>query len=224
MTATDERSAEAAPPRGRLTVVLFAVIAVCVAAVAVAGGYLWGSGGSSGSVPSATSVDAGFARDMSTHHTQAVTMATYERDNTSNKTLHLLAYDIETSQQFQIGQMQGWLDAWGLSRTSTQPQMAWMAGHMHPATDGLMPGMATPDQMDELLAARGTAEDILFLQLMIHHHQGGIAMAKYAAQHAREDYVRTLAQSMATAQTNEIIQMEALLRQMGGTPLPAPAG
>ena len=63
--------------------------------------------------PSTTSVDAGFARDMSTHHTQAVTMATYERDNTTDKGLRLLAYDIETQQQFQIGEMQGWLDSGG---------------------------------------------------------------------------------------------------------------
>jgi uncharacterized protein (DUF305 family) len=223
VTATDERVA-AAPSRGRTTVVLLAVIAVCVAAVAVAGGYLWGSNGTSSSAaPSTTSVDAGFARDMSTHHTQAVTMATYERDDTTDKALRLLAYDIETQQQFQIGQMQGWLDSWGLSRSTTQSQMAWMNGHEHLTSDGLMPGMATPDQMSRLLSLRGTAQDVLFLQLMIHHHQGGVAMANYAAQNAGEDYVRTLAQSVATAQTNEIIQMEGLLRQLGGTPLPPPA-
>ena len=43
-------------------------------------------------------------------------MAGYERDHTTNASLKLLAYDIETSQQFQVGQMQGWLDVWGLSR------------------------------------------------------------------------------------------------------------
>jgi uncharacterized protein (DUF305 family) len=160
---------------------------------------------------------------MSTHHTQAVTMANYERDHTTSKSLRLLAYDIETSQQFQIGQMQGWLDVWGLSRTSTQPQMKWMAGHEHLTSDGLMPGMATPARMDKLLSSRGTALDILFLQLMIHHHQGGVVMANYGAQHATQDEVRTLAESIATAQTNEIVQMEALLRQLGGTPLPPPS-
>jgi uncharacterized protein (DUF305 family) len=225
MTAVEDRVEQTASPgRGRLTVVLLAVIAICLAAVAVAGGYLWGSSSDSPAAsPSTTSIDAGFARDMSTHHTQAVTMANYERDNTNSKSLHLLAYDIETSQQFQIGEMQGWLDVWGLNRSTTQPAMAWMAGHLHVESDGLMPGMATPDQVTKLLSSHGTALDILFLQLMIHHHQGGIAMARYAAQHASEDYVRTLAQSIATAQTNEIIQMEAQLRQLGGAPLPAPS-
>lgn len=223
MTAVEDRVAGISPARGRLTVVLLVVIAVCLAAVAVAGGFLWGStGDSAASAPSTTSVDAGFARDMSTHHTQAVIMAGYERDNTSSRSLRLLAYDIETSQQSQIGEMQGWLDAWGLSRTSTRPEMAWMAGHMHMAASGLMPGMATPDQVTRLESLHGTALDILFLQLMIHHHQGGIEMANYAAQHASEDYVRTMAQSIATAQTNEIIVMEKALRQLGSSPLPAP--
>jgi uncharacterized protein (DUF305 family) len=224
-SATDHIADTAQPPApARLRVVLLAVIAVCLAAVAVAGGYLWGSRGDpTASAPSTTSVDAGFARDMSTHHTQAVTMANYERDNTTSKSLRLLAYDIETSQQFQIGQMQGWLDVWGLSRSTSQQPMAWMAGHEHLTADGLMPGMATPDQIDKLLASHGTALDILFLQLMIHHHQGGVVMANYTVQHATQDEVRTLAQSIATAQTNEIVQMEALLRQLGGTPLPPPS-
>ncbi len=47
---------------------------------------------------------------MSTHHGQAVTMASYERDNTSDPALKVLAYDIEGQQSFQIGEMQGWLD------------------------------------------------------------------------------------------------------------------
>lgn len=225
MTVTEDRTAEAGQPvRSRLATVLLAIIAACLAAVAVAGGYLWGSSGDTqAATPSTTSVDAGFARDMSTHHTQAVTMANYERDHTSDKNLYLIAYDIETSQQFQIGQLQGWLDAWGLNRSTTQPQMSWMAGHAHLAADGLMPGMATPAQMKKLLSSHGKALDLLFLQLMIRHHQGGIVMADYAAQHASEGYVRTLAQSMATAQTNEVVTMEALLRKLGGSPLPAPS-
>ena len=66
---------------------------------------------------SASSVDAGFARDMSTHHTQAVVMAGYVRLHTTNASVLLLANDIYDEQTFQIGQMQGWLDSWGLTRS-----------------------------------------------------------------------------------------------------------
>ena len=214
---------EGAPRTRRpLLVVLGVVAALALLVGAVAVGYAWGNSGSSSSAPSSTSVDAGFARDMSTHHQQAITMAGYTRDHTDDPALKLLAYDIETGQLFQVGEMQGWLDAWGLSRNSTNP-MAWMAGHGHVQSDGLMPGMASPAQMQQLQSSQGKALDILFLQLMIHHHQGGIPMAQYAQQHASTQYVRDLAQSMINAQSAEVVQMEQMLRAMGGTPLPPPA-
>jgi uncharacterized protein (DUF305 family) len=77
--------------------------------------------------------------------------------------------------------------------------------------------------MTTLLSLHGKALDLLFLQLMIHHHQGGVVMANYAATHASESYVRDAANSMYIAQSSEIVQMEQLLRQLGGTPLPPPA-
>jgi uncharacterized protein (DUF305 family) len=212
------------PPRPALFRVLIAVIVVALLAVAVAGGYVWGNSGSSGgaSVPSDSSVDVGFARDMSTHHEQAVLMANYERDNTTDPGLHILALDIETEQEFQIGEMQGWLDTWGYGRQTSNPQMAWMAGHDHLAADGLMPGVATPAEITKLEGLHGKALDIYFLQLMIRHHQGGIPMAQYAEDHATVGYVRALASSMVAAQSGEVVQMEQLLRRLGGSPLPAP--
>jgi uncharacterized protein (DUF305 family) len=203
----------------RVVLIAIASVAVLVAAVVVA--YNAAPDGSSASSPSVNSVDAGFARDMSTHHLQAVEMAGYTRDNTDNPAIKVLAYDIESSQNFQVGEMQGWLDTWGLSRTGPK-EMSWMIGHsLEP--DGLMPGMAKPAQMSTLLASHGKALNILFLQLMIHHHQGGVVMAQYAADHAETSYVRDLAQAMYSNQSNEIVQMEQLLRQLGGTPLPPPA-
>jgi uncharacterized protein (DUF305 family) len=216
-------TATPAPGSGGLRVALVAVIAVAVLVLAVTTGWLVRGGSSASSAPRTSSVDAGFARDMAAHHVQAVTMAGYERDNTSNADLKILAFDIETSQEFQVGEMQGWLDDWGLSRNSTDP-MAWM-GHSHMAMGpgGLMPGMATPSQMTELETLHGKALDIMFLQLMIRHHQGGVPMAKYAASHAREPFVQQLAGHMAVLQGSEIVQMEQMLRQLGGTTLPPPS-
>lgn len=224
MTTEQLDSVETGPPRTRRPVVLLVAL-IAVAALVIAGTAGWlignGSSGSNGTVRE-SSVDAGFARDMSTHHTQATVMAGYTRDHTSDPAIKLLAYDIETEQYFQIGEMQGWLDSWGLSRSSSVPVMAWMAGHDHVEADGLMPGMATQAQMNKLETLTGKQLDIFFLQLMIHHHQGGLPMAQYAAQHATLPYVRNLAAKMYQAQSNEVIQMEQLLRQRGAVPLPAP--
>jgi uncharacterized protein (DUF305 family) len=103
--------------------------------------------------------------------------------------------------------------------------MAWMGSshHMASMTEGaLMPGMATPAEMTKLESLHGNALDVFFLQLMIRHHQGGLPMARYAAAHAQHDYVRTLAGAVVAGQTSEIITMERLLRQLGGSPLAPP--
>jgi uncharacterized protein (DUF305 family) len=200
------------------------IVAIAVALLALAGtaGWLIGNGSSSGpSGPSA--VDVGFAQDMATHHVQAITMAAYERDNTTDSALKVLAFDIESSQNFQVGEMQGWLDEWGKSRNNPQP-MAWMGDqHMVMGAGGLMPGMATPAQMNKLESLHGKALDVLFLQLMIHHHQGGLPMARYAVAHAKDASVRTLAGAMISAQSAEIIQMEQTLRALGASSLPPPS-
>jgi uncharacterized protein (DUF305 family) len=220
-SSPEEDSADGTGSGRTLRLVLIAVVAVAALVSAGAAGWLGGHSSASGSVPDG-SVDAGFARDMSIHHQQAVVMAGFERDHTSDADLKLLAYNIEDTQSFEIGQMQGWLDTWGLVRSTTRPQMQWMAGHGHLASDGLMPGMATADQMDHLQSLHGTALDIDFLQLMIRHHQGGIPMEQYVVDHAKKSYVRNLAQAMKTAQSGEIIQMEQSLRKLGGSPLPPP--
>jgi uncharacterized protein (DUF305 family) len=220
------------PPPGarRLTLALVTVLAVAVTVIAVAGGYYWGSRGtssSSTSLPKADSVDAGFARDMATHHQQAVTMAAYVRDTSTDPAIVTLAYDIESSQSVQMGEMIGWLSEWGISRTSGTP-MDWMPSSMSGmdmtvGSDGaLMPGMATAAQMTELQNARGKKLDTLFLQLMIRHHEGGLPMARYEVAHGTVPAVRQLAQNMVVTQTREIAQMTGLLRQLGGRPLPPP--
>jgi uncharacterized protein (DUF305 family) len=217
--ATPSATVDLSAPSRRLRVVLIAILAV--AALTSAGAVGWVTGHRN-RAPSDGSVDAGFARDMSIHHQQAVTMAGFERDNTSDPNLKLLAYNIEDTQSFQIGEMQGWLDTWGLERSTSHKQMAWMAGHDHLGADNLMPGMATADQLNHLQTLHGTALDIAFLQLMIHHHQGGIPMERYAMEHAKKSYVRDLARSMMAAQSGEIVTMEQMLRTLGGAPLPPP--
>jgi uncharacterized protein (DUF305 family) len=119
--------------------VLLAAVSILAASVALA--LLFAS-----QPPGNDSAEAGFARDMIVHHGQAVQMAEIIRDNTKSDSMRLLVSDISLTQQAQIGIMQGWLGAWGLPITGSEPAMAWMG---HP-TDDLMPGMATPDEIDRL--------------------------------------------------------------------------
>lgn len=185
-------------------------------------------------VPAADSVDVGFAQDMAVHHAQAVEMASLTMSNTTDPLVRNLAYDILTTQQNQLGQMQGWLSLWGRSPVPPGKYMAWMqddgnSGHGGMAHDmgsmpsgGVtkMPGMATPEEISKLRATTGPAGDILFLQLMLRHHQGGLAMMVYAAAHAEVTSVRDLAQTMVDTQQSEAKLMTDMLGQRGAQPLP----
>ena len=85
--------------------------------------------------------------------------------------------------------------------------------------DGLMPGMATQAEIAKLEPLTGKALDVFFLQLMIRHHQGGLPMAQYGAEHASRPTCATPRRSQA--QSAEILLMERLLRERGASPLPA---
>ena len=161
-----------------------------------------------------TGADAGFARDMQTHHHQAVEMAFLVRDRSEDPEVRTLAFDIITSQQQQAGQMYGWLVQWGLPQTGPRQPMAWVGGdHGGHGADGPMPGMATDEQLDELRSAQGVEAERIFLQLMIDHHRGGVEMARAALADARTDEVLTLAGAIERAQATEIELMESMLAE-----------
>jgi uncharacterized protein (DUF305 family) len=179
-------------------------------------------------------VDVGFAQDMSVHHRQAVLMAGLARDRSADPAIRLLAFDIETNQLEQIGQMQGWLSLWNAAALPTGRYMTWMTGaDSMPGMVGMahgggstgmatMPGMASAADLDRLRAASGAQFDMLFLQLMLRHHQGGAPMAQYAAQHAEIPQVRNLAEKMVISQGAESDYMAQLITQRGAQPLPPP--
>lgn len=198
--------------------------------VGATGGLLVGRAGQP-TVPAADSVDVGFLQDMSVHHGQAVEMASWERDHTTDPQLRQLAYDIESTQTGQVGRMQGWLELWGASAQPVgRPYMTWMAAepgsaHEHTVTSAgavVMPGMAGADDLKRLRSVTGHPLDVLFLQLMLRHHEGGATMLADAAQNASQEPVRNLAAQMLGAQTAEAEYLKQLLAARGGTPLPSP--
>ncbi|MFR9800692.1 DUF305 domain-containing protein [Pseudonocardia sp. RS010] len=245
--ATEQIQPDAAAAPGRREprwVRPLVVIAAAVALLLIGGaaGTMVGLPGSAGTTtPSADSVDVGFAQDMTVHHEQAVEMASWARDHTSDIQIKQLAFDIETTQLQQIGRMQGWLGLWGAAPFPTgRPYMTWMAmdpadgGHAHgapPASDASdasaasagaarMPGMATDADLRDLRAATGPQLDTLFLQLMLRHHLGGVDMLAYAADRAAVPEVRNLAAQALAAQSSEADLMRQLLAARGAEPLP----
>ena len=161
--------------------------------------------------PADDSAEAGFARDMIVHHAQAVQMAEIVRGKTESEEIRTLAADIALTQQAQIGQMQGWLQVWDLPPTGTEPAMSWMG---HP-TEGRMPGMAGPEELDRLQRASPEEADVLFLQLMIPHHEAALPMAEAVLEETEREEVQQLAAAVATSQEAEIRVLQELLQRHG---------
>ncbi|MFC3964785.1 DUF305 domain-containing protein [Nocardia jiangsuensis] len=175
-------------------------------------------------------VDVGFLQDMSAHHAQAVEMAGVLLVRSTDTDVRRLAYDILTTQQNQVGRMQGWLQLWGEPAQSTDGHMGWMTspegGHSHGGSSSaaapvaVMPGMASQEELASLRQAVGPGLDTLFLQLMLRHHQGGLEMIRYAADHAETTPVRSLAGTMVQTQEGESQLMSGMLAARGAKPLP----
>lgn len=217
----DETTGDRRPGRSGRLILLLGGTGLAAAAV-----LLWLAGRFS--QPDGASAEAGFARDMATHHAQAAEMAFIVRDVSTEPRLRALAYDIILTQTAQRGVFMGWLQQWNLPQASSQPRMAWMSGHSHPAAVGTegavglapMPGMATDAELDRLRGATGVDAEILFLQLMIRHHEGGVEMARALLERSTRDEVVAMARHIEQSQAGEIVVMTGMLAERQAGPLP----
>jgi uncharacterized protein (DUF305 family) len=108
----------------RLQVVVVALVLVLLLTAVGVGASQW----LRSRTPAQTSAEVGFARDMYTHHAQAVTMSLLLR-NTSPEPFNTLTEDIITGQAEQQGVMLAWLTAHGaLAADDTWQPMVWMQG------------------------------------------------------------------------------------------------
>lgn len=114
--------------------------------------------------PEHTEADVRFMRMMIPHHAQALDMTDLVESRTSDEGLRQLALRMQISQRDEIALMERWLESRG------GPGMEHEDGH------GLMPGMLTPGQMQELASAHDDMFDQLFLTYMIQHHEGALTM------------------------------------------------
>ncbi|GAA1376120.1 DUF305 domain-containing protein [Catellatospora chokoriensis] len=165
----------------------------------------------SAGTPADDSAAAGFARDMSTHHAQAVAMGMLAAKRGNAHEVRIIGEDIALTQQAQIGIMSQWLRDWGLNINSDAKPMAWMPDGDKALTNGnLMPGMATAQEMTALENATGKDADRLFLEMMIKHHLGGVHMVDAVLTQTDDPDVLWLAKGMKARQQLEISEMQQL--------------
>ncbi|WP_238422179.1 DUF305 domain-containing protein [Gordonia sp. 'Campus'] len=212
--------------------VRLAVLTVTAALLVVMGfvaGAVWQGRGPDS--PSMSVSDIGFAQDMSTHHDQAILMSrTIGALPGVSPPVRGLADRIVYTQTAETATMRGWLQFFDQPMTPADP-MSWMPdgdthGDSHRGggpdeADPPMPGMASVDEIGRLSSLPPAEAEILFLQLMIRHHRGGMEMAQAAYNDARtRSTTKDLALMMIGDQGDEIGQMTMLLNERGAEPLP----
>jgi len=127
-----------------------------------------------------------FMQRMIGHHAQALTMAALAQQRSERADVKLLAERITVSQRDETATMERWLRAHGAAVPAAGAAGAAEAGEhaahhaagAAPGTAGhdAMPGMATQAELEELATSSGRRFDRRFLDLMIRHHEGALAM------------------------------------------------
>jgi len=164
--------------------------------------------------------DIEFTQGMIVHHEQAIEMAALAEDRAEADEVRALATRIGEAQQPEIDRMRSWLDAWGEDAPEAGADMDMegmdmdMEGmDMGGAGDGM--GMMSAEDMGSLEAASGAEFDQMFLEMMIEHHRGAIAMAEAVLEDGSHPDVLDLAQDVVSDQEAEVEEMEQLLADLG---------
>jgi uncharacterized protein (DUF305 family) len=169
------------------------------------------------------SADVKFMQGMIAHHAQALAMVALIPDHTTRSEVQLIGQRIKISQTDEIALMQRWLqDRHQVVPTVDSSNVAHMPGASMPGMQMaggtmMMPGMLTAEQMAQLAAAKGPAFDHLFLEDMIRHHEGAIAMVKdllATSGAAQAPEVFTFASDADADQRAEIKRMQAVLNTL----------
>ncbi|MDY0907906.1 DUF305 domain-containing protein [Microbacterium sp. CFBP9034] len=156
--------------------------------------------------PEHIEADTVFVRDMLHHHAQAILMTGFVPDRTADEDIRMLAARMDTSQQDEMKQMEKWLQDRG--EPVRDPDAA------HDAHAG-MPGLLTEAELAELEAAEGAEFDTLFLEYMIRHHEGAIAMVHelFEANGGQEPEIGVIARHVEADQEIEIERMKGMLAE-----------
>lgn len=143
-----------------------------------------------------SAADVMFAQMMIPHHQQAVDLGELAATRAQSQEVIDLAKQIADEQAPEIELMKSWLKAAGAGE------------HMGHQMD--MDGMLSDAEMQALENSSGAEFDRLFLEGMIAHHEGAIAMAQDVA-NSKNPEVAKLAAAIIESQTAEIEYMKSLL-------------
>jgi uncharacterized protein (DUF305 family) len=147
------------------------------------------------------SLDTWFVRMMIPHHRQALEMAALAPSRAKNPQLRAVAERITVAQRPEVEVLRAWL------RERELPEETDEAGHDH----GAMRGMQPPEAIRALSGLSGDAFDKMFVDMMVAHHEGAVAMCTDVLKVGADARIGELASGIAAEQQAEIGRMRDII-------------
>ncbi len=162
--------------------------------------------------------DVTFATEMIQHHAQALVMVDLTQDRTLAPEVRQLAEEIRDAQVPEIERLTDWLTAWDQEVPATMRDHGQgsedMGGMDHgDAGSGEqdMPGMMSEEDLADLEGASDTEFQDRWLEMMIEHHEGAVAMAEDEVADGAYGDAISMAEDIVSTQQDEIDRMKGLL-------------
>jgi uncharacterized protein (DUF305 family) len=148
--------------------------------------------------------DAAFVADMIPHHEGAVEMAKMAQTEAERPELKAMADEIIAAQEKEIAQMEALQE--DLPDVDDGGSMMMGEDHMgHMGMDDESMGMS----MDPTKLMDAESFDLAFIEMMIPHHEGAVAMAEALLEDGENAELQAMARNVIASQTAEIEQMRS---------------
>jgi uncharacterized protein (DUF305 family) len=180
------------------------ILALAAFALLVLAGVVAGCGSDEEDTGAGNRMDAAFIADMTAHHEGAIDMARLARTRAEHREIRQMADAIVDAQEGEIAVMR-----------RIEDDLHSMGMH-----DGGHMGMSAEEMgmdMDMSMLKRARPFDRAFIDAMIPHHQGAIAMARELLEKGEQPALRRMAHDIIEAQSGEIAQMRAWRKRWYGS-------
>jgi uncharacterized protein (DUF305 family) len=164
-----------------------------------------------------------FLQGMIDHHQMALDMAADCLTKAKTESVRTLCQNIITAQDKEIKLMRGWLLSWyqidytPMSMMHMMDMMkngGMMMGGMHGGQGGQGGHGGMMGMMAGLSRLEGVAYEVAWLEAMTDHHDDALHMAQRVMTQEVHKETRELAEAIIKAQTAEIDQMEAMIKEL----------
>lgn len=150
---------------------------------------------SAAATPDASAYDLQFIDAMVRHHESAVQMAKLAASKAAAPELKQMAAKMTTDQEKEIAQLKAWRAQWFANAPL--------------ADSSAIPGASSMNMdMSHMDALKGHQFDMMFIDMMIPHHEAAITMSCDAHARAQKPELKTFARDVIRAQEMEISQLQ----------------